>query len=72
MPLPPSAWPAECAGLLFRAAQRLGVTVREADETLTVEDLLDEHDLHAYLHDVDHEPEQAPPPPVTAPAGRRR
>lgn len=61
MPQPPPAWPAECAGLLFRAAQRLGMTVRDADETLTVEDLLDERDLHAYLHDVDHEPEQAPP-----------
>lgn len=60
MPQPPPAWPAECAGILFRAAQRLGLTVRDADETLTVGDLLDEHDLHAYLHDVDHEPEQAP------------
>ena len=68
MPQPPPAWPAECAGLLFRAAQRLGMTVRDADETLTVEDLLDERDLHAYLHDVDHEPERAP---QVTPARRR-
>lgn len=70
MPSPPPAWPAECAGILFRAAQRLGITVHEADERLTVEDVLDEADLHAYLHDVDHEPETAPP--VTQSAGRRR
>lgn len=70
MPEPPPAWPVECAGILFRTAQRLGVTVREVDETLTVEDLIDEIDLHAYLHDVDHEPERAPP--VTAPVARRR
>lgn len=69
MPEPPPAWPAECAGILFRTAQRLGMTVREVDETLTVEDLLDEQDLHAYLHDVDHEPEQAPQ--VTSPTRRR-
>lgn len=71
MPLPPPAWPAEVGGILFRAAQRLGCTVAEADERLSVDDVLDEADLHAYLHDVDHEPEQAPQvtPALT---GRRR
>ena len=70
MPLPPPAWPGECAGILFRAAQRLGITVAEADERLSVDDVLDEADLHAYLHDVDHEPEQAAV--VTTQAVRRR
>lgn len=74
MPNPPPAWPADASGLLLRAAQRLGITVAEADARLSVEDLLDERDLHAYLHDVDHEPEAAPAgakiPPAIAAASR--
>lgn len=63
-PKPPPAWGGDVAGLLFRAAQRLGLTVGEAAERLSVEDLLDEADLHAYLHDVDHEPAAPPAAPA--------
>lgn len=56
----------DVAGLLFRAAQRLGITVGDAAERLSVEDLLDEADLHAYLYDVDHEPRQPPAPDASA------
>lgn len=61
MPMPPPA----LAGVvafppMARAVQRLGITLAEADERLTVEDVLDEADLTAYLHDVDHEPETEP------------
>jgi hypothetical protein len=51
-------------GLLARAAMRLNITVAEADERLSVEDLLDERDATAYLHDVDHEPASEPAPSV--------
>lgn len=61
MPSPPRAMP----GLVVyppiaRAMQRLHLTAREVDERLSVEDCLDEADFAMYLHDVDHEPEQAP------------
>ncbi len=66
MPSVPPALPREIGGALVRAAVRLGVTVAEADRVLSVEDIFDEMDGAAYLHDVDHEP--APEPTVT---GRR-
>jgi hypothetical protein len=62
MPKPPPAWPADIGGILLRAAQRLGVTVETAARDLSVEDIMDEVDLHAYLFDVDHEPAQPKAP----------
>ncbi len=59
MPKVPPSFP-EVGGLLFRAATRLHITLAEADERLGVEDLLDERDGAAYLHDVDCEPQAAP------------
>jgi hypothetical protein len=44
---------------IARVAQRLRITLADADERLSVEDVLDEVDLAAYLFDVDHEPRQA-------------
>ena len=64
MPKVPPVLPDEVGGLLVRAAMRLGITVAEADERLSVEDLLDERDATAYLHDWDHEPASEPAPSV--------
>lgn len=41
---------------LARAAARLGRTLSEVDE-MSIEDVLDEADLAAYLHDVDVPPD---------------
>jgi len=59
MPSVPPALPREVGGALARAASRLGVTLAEADERLSVEDVFDEMDVAGYLHDVDHEPADA-------------
>lgn len=70
MPAPPRGLPGVGAyPPIVRAAQRLGITLRELDERCSVEDVLDEADLAAYLHDVDNEPRGAAP--VTPPASRR-
>lgn len=62
MPSPPRSLPGVVAmPALARAATRLHITLTEADERCSVEDVLDEMDLTAYLHDVDVEPD---PPPV--------
>lgn len=60
MPTVPPALPREVGGALARAASRLGVTLAEADRRLSVEDVFDEMDVAGYLHDVDHEPADAP------------
>ena len=72
MPAPPRSLPGVVAyPPIVRAAQRLGLTLREVDERLSIEDVLDEADLAAYLHDVDNEPRA--PEPVNAPtAGAAR
>ncbi len=58
MPSPPPSLPGVVAfPPLARAATRLGLTLREVDERLSVEDVLDEADLAAYLHDVDVAPQ---------------
>lgn len=54
--------------MLFRAAQRLGITVEEANARLSVEDIFDEADLGAYLRDVDDPPKGAQPPPAPSQA----
>lgn len=61
MPRPPPSLPGVLAfPPIARACSRLGLTVREVDERLSVEDCLDEMDLAAYLHDVDVEPQAEP------------
>lgn len=61
MPNPPRSLPGVVQfPPIARAMQRLRLTAREVDERLTVDDCLDEADFAMYLHDVDHEPEQAP------------
>ena len=67
--------PPGCAALavhpaLARVAQRLNITLAEVDARLSVEDVLDECDLQAYLYDVDCEPPKPPAP--TFPAMMRR
>lgn len=62
MPAPPRSLPGVASfPPIVRAAQRLGITLRELDERCSVEDVLDEADLAAYLHDVDNEPKAAAP-----------
>lgn len=57
MPVPPASLPGVAAfPPIARVATRLGLTLREVEERLSVEDVLDEADLAAYLHDVDNEP----------------
>lgn len=71
MPSPPRTLPGVVAHPpIVRAAQRLGITLRELDERCSVEDVLDEADLAAYLHDVDCEPKSAGP--VSGSAAARR
>ena len=61
MPSPPPSLPGVVAfPPLARVATRLGLTLREVDERLSVEDVLDEVDLAAYLHDVDVAPQAEP------------
>lgn len=48
------------AGALTRVAQRLGLSLADVDRRLTIDDVLDEMDLQAYLSDVDNAP-QGPP-----------
>lgn len=63
MPSPPRSLPGVSAmPALARAATRLHITLAEADERLSIEDVLDEMDLTAYLHDVDVEPDPPPAP----------
>lgn len=47
-------------GALARVAERLGCTLAEVDARCSVDDVLDDLDMQAYLYDVDHEP-QGPP-----------
>lgn len=47
------------AGALARVAQRLGLSLADVDERMSVEDVLDEMDLQAYLYDVDVAPQTA-------------
>lgn len=62
MPAPPRALPGVVAHPpIVRAAQRLGITLRELDDRCSVEDVLDEADLAMYLNDVDNEPRAAMP-----------
>jgi hypothetical protein len=57
MPRPPASLPGVAAfPPIARAAARLSLTLAEVDERLSVEDVLDEADLAAYLHDVDVPP----------------
>lgn len=68
MPATPASLPGVVAHpAIARAAQRLRITLAEVDERLTVEDVLDEVDLAAYLFDVDHEPR---PTPISGPPRR--
>jgi hypothetical protein len=48
------------AGALTRVAQRLGISLAEVDARMTVDEVLDETDLQAYLADVDNPPQGAP------------
>jgi len=48
-------------GALARVAQRLNLSLGAADETMSVDDVLDEMDLQAYLFDVDNPPADKPP-----------
>jgi len=48
-------------GALARVAQRLGVTLADIDDRMTVDEVLDEFDLQAYLFDVDNAPQDKPP-----------
>ena len=58
MPVPPDSLPGVATfPPIARAATRLGLTLREVDARLSVEDVLDEADLAAYLHDVDNAPQ---------------
>lgn len=57
MPVPPASLPGVVAfPPIARVATRLGLTLREVDERLSVDDVLDEVALSAYLYDVDNEP----------------
>lgn len=57
MPRPPASLPGVVIfPALARAATRLSLTLAEVDARLSVEDVLDEADLAAYLHDVDVPP----------------
>ncbi len=69
MPDPPASLPGVLAcPPIARACSALGITPAEADERLSLEDVLDMHDLSMYLHDVD-----APPsPPPAVPTGFKR
>lgn len=59
MPAPPDSLPGVVAfPPIARVATRLGITLREVEDRLSIEDVLDEADLAAYLHDVDDEPKQ--------------
>lgn len=61
MPRPPASLPGVAAfPPLARAAARLNITLAEVDERLSAEDVLDEADLAAYLHDVDVPPQDKP------------
>ena len=69
---PPPAPPIGVRGLehfptLARVAHRLGLTMREIDERLTISDVLDEADLAVYLASVEACAMPAPPKP---PPGR--
>ena len=69
MPDPPASLPGvHACPPIARACSALGITPAEADERLSVEDVLDMNDLAAYLHDVDAPP--SPPPAMPMP-GRR-
>jgi hypothetical protein len=50
-------------------ATRRGLTLREIDERLTIEDVLDEHDLSLYVYDLDQEPADKPTEPPNGGAG---
>jgi len=55
------------AGALARVAQRLNLSLADIDARMTVDEVLDELDLQAYLYDVDAAPQ---PPPKAKPGGR--
>ena len=57
------------AGALARVAQRLNCTLADIDARMTVDEVLDELDLQAYLYDVDAAPQ---PAPKATPGGGRR
>jgi hypothetical protein len=61
-------------GALARVCQRLNLSLADVDATMTVEDVLDEVDLQAYLYDVDCPPQPAPKPSPSplGGSGRRR
>lgn len=62
-PKPPQGCPGVVAApVLARMAHRLGITLRELDETKSIEDVLDEMDLVAYIHDLDNPPQPPPKP----------
>ncbi len=52
------------AGALSRVAERLHFSLADIDDRMTVDAVLDELDLQAYLVDVDREPQG---PPTMAP-----
>lgn len=55
------------AGALARVAQRLNISLADIDARMTVDEVLDELDLQAYIYDVDAAPQ---PPPKKPPGGR--
>jgi len=69
VPKPPQGIPGVVdTPILARIAHRLGITLRELDRTLSIEDVLDEMDLAAYIHDLDNPPQ---PPPKPQQPGKR-
>ncbi len=47
-------------GALARVAQRLNLSLADVDDRMTVDEVLDELDLQAYLADVDNAPAGPP------------
>lgn len=47
-------------GALARVAQRAGITLDALDATMTVDEVLTDLDLQAYLFDVDNAPQERP------------
>lgn len=70
MPEAPDSLPGVAAvPAMARLAHRKGLTLAEVDERCSVEDVLDEIDMAAYLFDVDAEPEGPPTHSTPNPAG---
>jgi hypothetical protein len=45
---------------LARIATRLGITLQQLDEQMSIEDVFDECEMQHYIHDIDQPPQGAP------------